>query len=1055
MKLFLTVIIVFSSALFCVSNAQTANDNPIFPDKVEPLIQNDWTTFTWPYNAYYPNDPDGPNGKVGNACGFNSIARVMHYWQYPVNGIGTINFTDYFGHYWFMNLSEMNLNYPEMQYTFGLNATEEEYDETARLFLAAGAVGEKIGIAYSDGPSKVPAAMVNYFGYKSGAQLVHRWDYTKEEWINIFKNELSNGRPIIVEGRTTDSPAPWQGGNWKGHWWICDGYNENDEFYINYSFGGTKGYYDIDNLGEIYIAYNSAIIGIEPDWGDKELELEAPIAEQTFINNEPITVDWTSTSISNVEVWFSSDNGYNWELVGSSISSASQTYSFNVNNLVSEVCRVKITDVDNVNINRISAVFEVRNPVVSMVKLLSPTGGEYFTNGKSYKIRWESELVNNIAIEISLNNGDSWGTLATSYPATEGYVLWNVNAPNSTACLVRISNSENSEIQSVSSSTFTISSTTLLGGAYANDSNTMMLFHFDDNYWNESPNSEDAIPSSTQTFVDNSTLNLKKAIQFSNPDDKVIINNTDKLSLSGDWTIEMWVNFTEFSSSPMYLISKPGDEDSYQSNFSIQINPYWDNVWFGFYFPSKDVRVGVTATKPDLNKWYHVAFIRNTSRSEIQLIIHDQNRNQISTNAISYSGNLMLQNSQNLELGGNFKGYMDEVRISNVVRSFEVITPPTNPGIPTPSNNATNVDFNSTTLRWFNGTNTKTVDLYLGKNNPPTEKVLDNATVKTSQTVSLLEPNTEYYWQVVCKNTGGDTPGPIWKFTTKSDASVSVVKPNGGEQLRGGSEFEIEWNSKAVESVKIELSTDAGQHWETLSESTPAANMKFTTNLPEVSSETCFIRISDASNNSIVDQNNTAFSLFIPTLKLTYPLTNNEFSAGDKIMILWSCLHVEKINLEFSSDNGDNWENVISGFDADAGSYTWNVPEVVSDNCKFKITSNEDPSLNFVSPGTFKIIESTAIGEHADLPKEYELNQNYPNPFNPTTTIEFALPNSEYVSLKVYDLLGHEVETLVTGFKSAGVYSIQFNASQLSSGMYMYVLKTEHIHFTKNLVLIK
>jgi len=1055
MKLFLTVIIVFSSAFFCVSNAQSTTDNPTFPDKVEPLIQNDWTTFTWPYNAYYPNDTNGPNGKVGNACGYNSLARVMHYWQYPVNGLGTINFRDYFGHYWNMNLTEMNLNYPEMRYTLSPNATEEEYDETARLFLAAGAVGEKIGIAYSDGPSKVPDAMVNYFGYKSVAQLVHRWDYTKEEWINIFKNELANGRPIIVEGRTTDSPAPWQGGNWKGHWWICDGYNENDEFYINYSFGGTKGYYDIDNLGELYIAYNSAIIGIEPDWGEKELVLETPVAEQTFFNNEPMTVDWNSTAISNLDIWFSSDNGYNWEQVGSTISADAQTFSFNADNLVSEFCRVKITDVDNVNINRISAVFEIRNPVVSMVKLLSPTGGEYLTAGKSYKIRWESELVDNIAIEVSLNNGASWNTLATSYLASEKYVVWNVNAPNSTECLVRISNSDNSEVQSVSSSPFTINETGLIGGPYADDSNTKMLLHFDDNYWNESPNSDDAIPNSTLTFVDNSTLNMKKAIQFSNPDDKVIINHTDKLSLTGDWTIEMWVKFTEFSSDPMFLITKPGDEDSYQSNFSLQINSYWDNVWFGFYFPSKDVRVGVAAAKPDLNKWYHVAFTRNTSRSEIQLIIHDQNRNQISTNAISYSGNLMLQNSQNLELGGNFKGYMDEVRISNVVRSFEVIYPPTEAGIPTPSNNASGIDFTSTTLRWFNGSNTKTLDVFFGKNSEPSEKVLDNVSIRTSYSLSNLEPNTDYYWQVVCKNDGGSTPGTVWKFTTKSDASVTVVKPNGGELVRAGTEFELEWSSQSVDLLKIELTTDAGRNWDTISATTSAEDNKLTITLPEIDATSCYVRITDVSDNTIYDVSDAAFTLFVPSLELMYPENESEFTAGNDIYILWSCAYVETINIEFSSDKGENWEVLASNIEAENESFSWSIPDVISENCKLRLTCAEDPSINFTTPRSFKIIETTAVDQQVELPKEYELNQNYPNPFNPTTTIQFALPNSEYVSLKVYDLLGHEVETLVARFKSAGVYSIQFNASQLSSGMYMYVLKTEHIHFTKNLVLIK
>lgn len=586
MKSILPMAIVFVITFFGVIQAQNTNDinSADFPNKVDPLIQNDWTTFTWPYNAYYPEDSNGPNGHVGNACGYNSLARVMHYWQFPVNGSYYINFKDYFGHTWVMDLTSMNLNYPEMRSVLNSNATQEEYDETARLFLAAGAVGEKIGIGYSDGPSKVPDAMVTYFGYKSGAQLVHRWDYSKEEWINLFKNELANGRPIIVEGRTTDSPAPWEGGSWKGHWWICDGYNENDEFYVNYSFNNIKGYYDIDNLGGVYIAYNSAIIGLEPDWGTKELALNAPVAEQIFYNNEPITVSWNSADMNQLHVWFSSDNGYSWEQVGSAISASQNSYSFDVEEVNSTECRIKIEDASNINFNRISDPFEVRNPLSSKVEILSPTGGECFITNKSYKIRWESELVENIAIEISLNNGTSWSYLTTSYPASEKFITWTVEAPNSTECLIRISDAENAEINAVSATVFTINSVGLIGGPYANDENTIALLHFDDNYLNESTLSENGMPTSSQDFVDNTSLTLKKAVRFTNKDEKIVIPHTEKLNLTGDWTIEMWVKFDRYDSNPMFIITKPGDHDAYQSNFTIQINPYWDNVWFGFYF---------------------------------------------------------------------------------------------------------------------------------------------------------------------------------------------------------------------------------------------------------------------------------------------------------------------------------------------------------------------------------------------------------------------------------------------------------------------------------------
>ena len=86
---------------------------------------------------------------------------------------------------------------------------------------------------------------------------------------------------------------------------------------------------------------------------------------------------------------------------------------------------------------------------------------------------------------------------------------------------------------------------------------------------------------------------------------------------------------------------------------------------------------------------------------------------------------------------------------------------------------------------------------------------------------------------------------------------------------------------------------------------------------------------------------------------------------------------------------------------------------------------------------------------------EYRLNQNYPNPFNPTTTISFTIPATSNVSLKVFNILGKEVATLVNETKSAGNYSINFNASGLSSGVYFYQLTTDNFTSTKKFTLMK
>jgi hypothetical protein len=88
-------------------------------------------------------------------------------------------------------------------------------------------------------------------------------------------------------------------------------------------------------------------------------------------------------------------------------------------------------------------------------------------------------------------------------------------------------------------------------------------------------------------------------------------------------------------------------------------------------------------------------------------------------------------------------------------------------------------------------------------------------------------------------------------------------------------------------------------------------------------------------------------------------------------------------------------------------------------------------------------------------PKEFVLYQNYPNPFNPSTTIKFSIPQSSLVTLKIYNALGQEVRTLVNGFTESGLHTINFDASNLNSGVYFYKLDAGQFSEVKKMTLIK
>ena len=110
--------------------------------------------------------------------------------------------------------------------------------------------------------------------------------------------------------------------------------------------------------------------------------------------------------------------------------------------------------------------------------------------------------------------------------------------------------------------------------------------------------------------------------------------------------------------------------------------------------------------------------------------------------------------------------------------------------------------------------------------------------------------------------------------------------------------------------------------------------------------------------------------------------------------------------------------------------------------------------------GNFSVVRITGdnlvgiIGQN-EIPQEYQLQQNFPNPFNPSTTIQFSIPNSEFVTLKVFNSLGQEVSRLVNTNLTAGTYDFSFDATGLTSGIYFYELSAGDFRETKRMLLVK
>jgi len=155
--------------------------------------------------------------------------------------------------------------------------------------------------------------------------------------------------------------------------------------------------------------------------------------------------------------------------------------------------------------------------------------------------------------------------------------------------------------------------------------------------------------------------------------------------------------------------------------------------------------------------------------------------------------------------------------------------------------------------------------------------------------------------------------------------------------------------------------------------------------------------------------------------------------------------------------------NINSNF-ADAGFLLYREGSGEIINAQYNYWGSCPPNLGDVFPES-EFDVSNCVGtpvsvddrnETSYLPKDYKLSQNFPNPFNPTTKITYTIPELSFTTLKVYDVLGNEITTLVNEEKSIGIYEVEFDATaELPSGIYFYKLQAGSFTQTKKMILLK
>jgi len=292
----------------------------INPSKnINPILSTLWNQNQF-YNAACPADASGPDGHTYVGCTAVAMGQVIKYFGLPITGEGSYS-------YWHVDYGEQSAEFDNTIYRYDEMPDQlSDYNDATAEFLYHCAVSLTTDFGPNgSGVSNFDAVawqLQNRFKYSQADYQCRPW-YNTSEWVDLLKNEMDHGRPVIY--RSTDTQ-----GNKVGHAWVCDGYDNNVRFHFNWGWGGNhNGYYDIDDLTPGSHDYNHdtkerAIIGIYPDcpasylwlpnttiYGGMEKGFEGRYSVcAACLNSDYFRVNDDAETVFKAGVWIGLKNGF-------------------------------------------------------------------------------------------------------------------------------------------------------------------------------------------------------------------------------------------------------------------------------------------------------------------------------------------------------------------------------------------------------------------------------------------------------------------------------------------------------------------------------------------------------------------------------------------------------------------------------------------------------------------------------------------------------------------------------------------------------------------------
>jgi len=741
-----------------------------------------------------------------------------------------------------------------------------------------------------------------------------------------------------------------------------------------------------------------------------QLRITAPNGGEKIKAQSNFTIKWQSAYVNNLKIEYSTNNGSSWYLITNSANSSNKQYTWNVPDIVSNSYKIKISDSLNNFIYDISdSVFAVYKPTVTLTTFNSGV----YQAGKTYSIKWTTSDIANVNIQYSLNNGTTWYNIATNIPSSLGIYNWTIPDSSSQNARIKIVDYTDNNYYDISDNTFTIAQMKLLspvGGEQYQIDNYRTIQWFSKNIGNVRIELSTDNGINWQSITTVSTINGINSYSWrveNKPSNlcKIRIRDINYPEIKDS-------SANSFRISNVQLLSPNGNERLqegriYKIQYSTSTNV--NNIILEYTTNNGNNWNIITSSAPASLGEYNWLVPVNTASANCKVRIKDLDANSIldtSDNKFSIvalrlitpnggevwqansikrirwqaanAGNIKLEYSTNF--GNTWTTIIDNYPVDSLYYDWSIPLAALSDNAQlriSEYNNATIFDTCDNRFKIFipqikvnypNGNE----NLLVGKNyniqwdasyinNVKLEYSFDNG-LNWYTIATVPASNKTYSWTVPNNTTRkaliriSDANDPT--FNDVSDQRFNIVNiiiysPNGGENWQAKSTKQLRWKTYEIDNISIDYTTDNGLSWKPIGIVNALLDSTKSWVIPNSPTALAKIRIRMSNDTTVSVISSSTFT--ISSIELVNFTGNENVKIGKIYPIKWQSYFLNNLKIEFSTNNGSTWTQIVNSTPASNGQYNWLIPNIAGNNYLIKISSSADSEIKDSSKSTFRV----------------------------------------------------------------------------------------------------